>query len=153
MQTFLPAEDFQEAVRLLDPKRLGKQRVESLQVMGSLTGLRWSKEREQVEEAAGKGWSNHPVVRMWRGHERALLEYQRATCAHWTSLGFQDTCLEKTEALFAASSLSRELVLPPWLTPAFCASHRAALLWKDGGFYSRWGWTEEPAYDYLWPSL
>src|SRR3712207_9547123 len=54
MQTFLPVADFTETARLLDNPRLGKQRVECLQVLRAL-------------ELPDYGWANHPVVTMWRG--------------------------------------------------------------------------------------
>src|SRR3712207_6920370 len=54
MQTFLPVADFDESARLLDSPRLGKQRVETLQVLRAL-------------ELPDYGWVSHPVVRMWRG--------------------------------------------------------------------------------------
>lgn len=37
MQTFLPYPDFAESASVLDRQRLGKQRVETLQVMKALT--------------------------------------------------------------------------------------------------------------------
>ena len=37
MQTFLPYADFERSLRALDPKRLGKQRVECIQVLRGLT--------------------------------------------------------------------------------------------------------------------
>ena len=41
---------------------------------------------------------------------------------------------------------------PFWLgDPAFHASHRAALLYKDPEYYKKLGWTEEPKIDYVWP--
>ena len=54
MQTFLPYADFAETARVLDQRRLGKQRVEALQVLRALF-------------IPGYGWRHHPVVRMWRG--------------------------------------------------------------------------------------
>jgi hypothetical protein len=62
VQTFLPLPDFAESAAVLDRQRLGKQRVEVLQLLGALTGQR-------------PGWVNHPAARMWRGHERALARY------------------------------------------------------------------------------
>src|SRR3954469_7896888 len=53
MQTFLPVADFEESARLLDSPRLGKQRVETLQVLRAL-------------ELPDYGWANHPVATMWR---------------------------------------------------------------------------------------
>ena len=51
MQTFLPVTDFEESARLLDSPRLGKQRVETLQVLLAL-------------ELPEYGWHSHPVVTM-----------------------------------------------------------------------------------------
>ena len=36
MQTFLPVADFEESARLLDSPRLGKQRVETLQILRAI---------------------------------------------------------------------------------------------------------------------
>ena len=49
MQTFLPVPDFAESARLLDPARLGKQRVETLQVLRAI-------------ELPDYGWASHPAV-------------------------------------------------------------------------------------------
>lgn len=152
MQTFLPAMTFTESARLLDNKRLGKQRVETLQIMGVLTKLKWDKESETVVEHEPKGWANHPVAKMWRGYEPALMEYQVAICDHWTSLGFKDTCLEKTRAIFEASPMAKDpVVLPPWYEPELVESHKSALLYKDEEFYSRFDWGVEAKYEYKWP--
>ena len=53
MQTFLPFPDYIQSARALDYKRLGKQRVEALQILNTLTGR-------------SEGWSQHPAVKMWR---------------------------------------------------------------------------------------
>src|SRR4051812_49794255 len=54
MQTFLPVADFADSARLLDSPRLGKQRVETLQILRAI-------------ELPDYGWANHPAVLMWRG--------------------------------------------------------------------------------------
>src|SRR3954467_500955 len=54
MQTFLPVADFAGSARLLDTPRLGKQRVETLQILRAI-------------ELPDYGWANHPAVLMWRG--------------------------------------------------------------------------------------
>jgi hypothetical protein len=46
MQTFLPYPDFRKSAEVLDRQRLGKQRVEGLQLINSLAGI-----------TNGKGWS------------------------------------------------------------------------------------------------
>jgi hypothetical protein len=54
MQTFLPSLDFTACARVLDSRRLGKQRVETLQIVRALL----------VPEY---GWRHHPAVLMWKG--------------------------------------------------------------------------------------
>ncbi|RWZ58486.1 hypothetical protein ELQ92_14380 [Labedella populi] len=157
MQTFLPYADFERSARALDTKRLGKQRVETLQVMRALT----------VE---GYGWRHHPVAKMWRGHRPSLMVYQDATCTEWERRGFADTCREKTLAVLAIPSLlSRqnlrvpvidELLAyelgqtppPPWLgREDIHESHRSNLLRKDPEFYGEL-FPDTPAdLDYVWP--
>ena len=87
MQTFVPENTLQNSVRVLDRQRLGKQRVETLQIMKALAGL-------------SKGWTNHPATRMWRGHEYALLCYQHYTVEEWKRRGYKDTCWDKTKAVY-----------------------------------------------------
>jgi hypothetical protein len=54
VQTFLPYPDFRSTARVLDQRRLGKQRVEALQVLRGLI-------------RPGYGWRHHPAVKMWAG--------------------------------------------------------------------------------------
>lgn len=57
MQTFTPYSDFEESLRTLDLKRLGKQRVEVIQIVRALTvpGYSWSSApgRTHVEGVRG----------------------------------------------------------------------------------------------------
>ena len=62
VNTFLPWPDYNKTAKSLDDKRLGKQRVEALQILRANLGLT-------------KGWRNHPAAVMWRGHEGSLIEY------------------------------------------------------------------------------
>ena len=64
MQTFLPHESFKKSLKVLDWRRLGKQRVEAHQVLNVLLG-----------RTETKGWVNHPITRMWDGYEPALQLY------------------------------------------------------------------------------
>ena len=82
MQTFLPSESFWLSASVLDPKRLGKQRVEAYQILKVLTG-------------ESKGWQNHPAVKMWRGYESALARYAIDVCLVWRQRGHRDTVLRK----------------------------------------------------------
>ncbi|MCW2684825.1 MAG: hypothetical protein JWP33_2738, partial [Blastococcus sp.] len=78
MQTFLPVADFAQSARLLDSPRLGKQRVETLQVLRAL-------------ELPDYGWASHPVVHMWRGRTPGLVAYGLAMVRVWRERGFADT--------------------------------------------------------------
>lgn len=91
------------------------------------------KEEWQVERITTTGWLNHPVVKMWRGHELKLLEYQRATCEEWTSRGYKDTTLEKSEYLFEFFGGDRvQAATAPWWLglEEFHLSHQSNLLRK-----------------------
>src|SRR5690349_5427326 len=79
MQTFLPYADFRASARVLDKRRLGKQRVETIQVLRPLT-------------VAGYGWRHHPAAAMLAGYEEALVAYGLDICAVWCELGNADTC-------------------------------------------------------------
>jgi Pyrimidine dimer DNA glycosylase len=68
VQTFLPYPDFAASAVALDCRRLGKQRVEALQILRALTRERY-------------GWKHHPAVRMGAGYEDALARYAMEICA------------------------------------------------------------------------
>src|SRR4028119_2435475 len=74
IQTFLPYPELDRSVRVLDTKRLGKQRVETLQIMQVLLAMRWDPTLDRPVEHLPKGWRRHPAVLMWQGHELRLLE-------------------------------------------------------------------------------
>lgn len=137
VQTFLPYEDFAESAKCLDTKRLGKQRVEALQILNALL------------KPDAKGWKNHPAVKMWRGNERTLIQYGLAICDEWRSRGHRDTVREK---LLAWSDAARGGSAPQWLSDGrLHASHRASLLRKDPSHYSAFGWEDDPTLPYFWP--
>lgn len=135
MQTFLPYPDFARSAAVLDRQRLGKQRVEVLQLLKAIT--------------TGGGWSNHPAARMWRGHTDALCRYGEAVCQEWIERGYSDTCMEKIEGY----RIHNLVLLPSWLgREDFHASHRSNLLRKDPDWYSSFGWSESPDLPYVWPT-
>lgn len=136
MQTFLPFPDFAASARCLDNRRLGKQRVETLQILKALTNPSY-------------GWRNHPATRMWDGHVPLLAFYGTTICKEWIKRGFNDTCLEK---ILAFTSPDLILTTPDWLgSEPFHASHRSNLLRKDPTHYSQFGWTEPDNLSYVWP--
>lgn len=148
VQTFLPYPDFAASAAVLDDRRLGKQRVEALQVIRALT-------RE------GYGWQHHPAVRMWRGHLEALGTYGAVVCAEWVGRGHDDTCALTMSTDLAGggvrrrrdqSALSAAEALPRWLgDEAFHRSHRAALVRKDPAHYGALFPDADPELPYVWP--
>lgn len=139
MQTFLPYRDFEKSAKCLDYKRLGKQRVETMQIMYTLSGI-------------SNGWRNHPAVTMWEGHELSLLAYQYAIIEEWKFRGYVDNvCLNNTIKAF--DNIDGPFSLPPWLgNERLHSSHRSNLLRKDYQHYSRFGWDESNDIEYWWPT-
>jgi hypothetical protein len=141
MQTFVPENNMRRSIEVLDPKRLGKQRVETLQIMKALAGL-------------SKGWVNHPATKMWRGYEGALMEYQYYTCKHWTEhYGYRDTCFDKTFDVFDIHFNSADGVELPhwWGDNRVHDSHKKALAFKDPVWYNKIYPTITGEYNYYWP--
>ncbi len=143
MQTFLPYKSFEASARVLDRQRLGKQRVETLQIMNALS--------------KGVGWLNHPATLMWKGYEGALIDYQEAICKEWLSRGYQDTCLEKTwdSYIYLVGSDAQKWngAKPYWLgLKKFHSTHRGNLLRKNPEHYGQFGWKELPMEGYYWPT-
>lgn len=140
MQTFLPLPNFTKSAKCLDRKRLGKQRVETIQLLNALLH--------------GSKWSNHPAAKMWKGYETQLCHYGLEICLEWKKRGYKDTCAGKILDILFGGILGdwSNLYMPPWLgKDDFHASHRAALLAKDFAWYSQFGWKEEPKIEYVWP--
>lgn len=145
MQTFLPYADFARSAAVLDVPRLGKQRVETLQILRAL-------------ELFDYGWGTHPAVQMWRGHTPALVCYGLTFVAEWTRGGRADTTAEKI-AEFAPEVSGRsqeELVadglMPPWWgDERLHSSHRSALVRKDPDFYRPVFGDDDGDVPYFWP--
>jgi hypothetical protein len=150
MQTFLPVADFADSARLLDSPRLGKQRVETLQILRAI-------------ELPDYGWANHPAVLMWRGRTAALVAYGLAMARIWRERGFADSTasqigefapevVDRSQEELAAAGL-----LPSWLGDEdLHRSHRSNLIAKDPAFYrrrfaERFG-AEPEDLPYVWPA-
>lgn len=139
MQTFLPYKDFKESAKVLDRGRLGKQRVEALQVIKSLHEVHY-------------GWKNHPASKMWKGFESSLVDYSLTMCLEWISRGYADTCFDKILELQAKYNIPKSGAEPFWLgDERVHSSHRANLLRKDYSFYIKYNWIESPDTPYYWP--
>ena len=135
MQTFLPYEDFAASAEVLDYRRLGKQRVETWQILRALAG-------------ETRGWTNHPASRMWRGYEDALVVYGVKICEEWIRRGYNDSMLERFVQLLVPGKVK----MPAWLgNQEFHTSHQSNLVRKDPDFYSPIFPDVGPELDYVWP--
>jgi hypothetical protein len=141
MQTFLPYPSFADSARVLDRARLGKQRVEALQVLRAVTIPTY-------------GWRNHPAAKMWRGYVPALTKYALEVTDAWIGRGHADTVRPQV-LLFApeVDLLPQEaLELPPWIgDDAFHLSHRSNLVRKDPIFYGPQFPGVPDDLPYVWP--
>jgi hypothetical protein len=160
MQTFLPYSNFTITAKVLDRQRLGKQRVECLQILRTL-----SKGPQICTECGdsfsygccgGYGlpkttpWYNHPAVQMWKGYESALLLYLREICNEWTNRGYQDTCYEKAKHYTSDIEI---ILLPNWVgNTTFHMSHQSNLLRKNPEYYGEFFLNVPDDLPYYWPT-
>ena len=124
VNTFLPWPDEIKTAKSLDNKRLGKQRVEALQILRANLGLT-------------KGWRNHPAAVMWRGHEGALIEYTVAMCDEWVARGYVDNVRAQVYELFRVHKITTRSYEKPWWwgKQKFHRSHKSNLKRKDPDHY------------------
>jgi len=137
MNVFLPYADLKKSVECLDPKRLGNQVY-----------------RECLTLIRG-GWHNHPCSKMWKNYKCALAQYAYYGLEELKKRGKFYPHHYKT---FVSYVVDYKFVLPPWFgNDLLHSSHRAALLYKDYDWYSKFGWKEKPAklinnkIPYYWP--
>lgn len=137
MQTFLPYPEFDKSAQVLDYKRLGKQRLEAMQLINSIIKL-------QLNPDVKVGWHNHPARKMWIGYLDGLKLYCNKMIEEWKRRGYNNTMSYYT--------LPCSFDLPPWIgDEKVHSSHRANLLRKDLNFYSQFGWVESAEIPYYWP--
>ncbi|WP_214467303.1 MSMEG_6728 family protein [Microbacterium flavescens] len=142
MQTFLPYPSFARSAAALDPARLGKQRVETLQLLRANT-------------VPGYGWRHHPAAKMWAGRLPALVSYGLAMTDAWTALGRPDTV--RPQLLEFAPDVDGvpqdDIEMPRWLgDAAFHLAHRSNLVRKDPGFYRPLFGGIPDDLPYIWPT-
>ncbi|MCW2667611.1 MAG: hypothetical protein JWN57_2573, partial [Frankiales bacterium] len=138
MQTFVPYPDLRASSQVLDSPRLGKQRVETFQILRALT---WP----------GYAWKNHPAVRMWRGFVPGLVRYGVENCREWTRRGHADTVLPQLLA-WTGGQLPVDPDLPPWWgREDLHLSHRCSLVRKDPEYYRPLFGDVDPEVPYVWP--
>jgi hypothetical protein len=135
MQTFLPYKSFKRSAKILDRARLGKQRLESYQLI------------EVLVYGVDSRWFNHPACRMWVGYEAALVEYYNTILKEWENRGYQNIKLKHITPEYT------EPIYPWWLgLKEFHDSHKSNLLRKDPKHYSIFAKSVSNNLPYYWPT-
>ncbi|KAG6547254.1 hypothetical protein Mapa_011190 [Marchantia paleacea] len=155
LNTFLPYPSLERSIQCLDKRRLGKQRVEAMQILNVISDDPPPVNRDPSTapkavngaKVKRRGWANAPVVRMWRGYTDALANYYNICLAEWERRGCRNILLQPIEI-----SADTAPILPPWFgDDAVHASHRSNLLRKEPEHYGQFGWSEPDSLPYIWP--
>lgn len=135
VNTFLPFADFKSSAKVLDMKRLGKQRCEAHQILNVLIN------------PEAKGWKNHPAVKMWKGYEDALRLYFNAMVTEWVNRGYNNN--------YQLLEISSKVKMPWWLGKEdFHRCHQSSLIRKNPEYYTDKFPDINPKYHkmgYVWP--
>lgn len=115
MQTFIPYSSFEQSAKVLDYKRLGKQRVEARQIYNCLY--------------VPNRWKNHPAVKMWEEYTEALKVYTNIIIKEWIDRGYVNN--------MPFYEINEEnLIMPWWLgNEDFHRAMRSRLIEKNRDFY------------------
>lgn len=140
MQTFMPHGDYVSVARALDTKRLGKQRVETYQIIKALRG----------EYADTGAWVNHPATVMWSGHI-----YDLALYGLTVSMEFYERGYDGWNMCEIFNAITRNLVdqnteqYPWWVNNQLLQmTHQSNLVRKDSKLYD---YPVAPNIPYIWP--
>jgi len=143
MQTFLPFPSYERSVKLLDDKRLGKQRVEAYQILKAVL---------MPHSKCAKTWGNHPAVKMWNGYGFGLYNYLEHACLEWKKRGFRDNTLSKANKLIQRKIDKSGGLFPPWVGKRkFHLSHQSNLLRKSPKHYGKYFKNVPNNLPYFWP--
>lgn len=106
-----------ETAKALDSRRLNKQIIECRQIIDAIQGT-------------GKGWFNHPVVKMYEDHTNwlrcymwCLEEYQKKQSDALMLMHYNKYCEENK---------------PDFLNDAFFTQMKRRLYTKDNKYYKQW---------------
>lgn len=137
MQTFLVDNHphFHTTMKCLDNKRLGKQRVEAMQILDAL-------------QRTNGGWINHPATVMWRGYATLLMYYHDRCIEEWKLRGFTNTM----QCKLPDGDTMLHTYPHWWHDERVYASHRSNLLRKHPTHYEQFNWHEPDNLPYHWPT-
>lgn len=142
MQTFLPSRDFVTVSKILDSKRLNKQILEGYQILNVLSGM-----------SPTGGWRNHPAVKMWKGHEKALHTYINAMILEAKTRGIKtDKNEENIINLYNKVGDSWGESMPDWFYDEkkimrIVTTHKANLFDKDPMYYAQFGYAKHSIFN------
>ena len=154
MQTFLPWPTFKHSAEVLDYRRLGKQRIEALDIYflvqykvnpGYFDLHKEIGISEKSAQLMIKRYLNHPAILMWVGYADHLAKYYNVIRGEWMYRGYVNNMPSievETTNLFKR---------PNWLGGKIHSTHRSNLLRKDPKFYSQYGWKVPDNLPYYWP--
>lgn len=138
VNTFLPYSNFQHTARVLDSKRLMKQRVEAYQIIKAI---------QSRTTSSPSSWIRHPAARQWIGYLPALKWYYNTMIEEAVRRGFTNH-MKKYR-------LPKTIRMPWWMGyRPLHLSHRASLLRKDKSYYKRYFTVPRRYlyYTYVWVS-
>jgi hypothetical protein len=119
VNTFLPFSDFKKCAKVLDGKRLLKQRVEAHQIVNII------KKRKLQEKC---GFYNHPAVLMWEDNIDALKQYCNEMILESIERGYKNK--------MKLYKIKENPIMPWWLGYEHIHySHQASLLRKNHEHY------------------
>lgn len=148
VNTFCLDNDPKVCAKLLDYRRLGKQRVEAMQIIDAINSLESNDEKV--------AWKNHPAVKMWmhsdtkiqKQYLNALKYYLNCMIDEWVNRGYKNEMKHK--------KVIEPVIMPWWFTNKYIQlTHKCSLMRKDEKYYSFLETDETKEnikYGYIWPS-
>lgn len=125
----MPIDNFHENAKILDNKRLGKQRIEAAQILATL-GVAIEKINGEPYKPTHK---NHPCVHMWQNFEEALKQYYNSILDEWVLRGYKNN--------MKFLKVSNDVEFPLFFgSKKFHDSHKSNLLRKNYDYYSKFNW-------------
>jgi hypothetical protein len=118
-----------ETAKALDSRRLNKQIIECRQIIDAIQGT-------------GKGWFNHPVVKMYEDHTNWL------RCYMWCLEEYQN---KKSDALMLMHYNNYcEENKPAFFNDDFFTQMKRRLYTKDNEYYKQWADLGESDINWYW---
>lgn len=125
MQVFTPYKSPLDCAKALwnDQRRYNKSIIECKQILDAIYYV-------------GKGWLNHPVVKMYRPYHKWLKFYMRCFEEYRKSMK-SDNCTDKDGFMLEAEFYSRKAdeSRPPFMTDELCDQHKRRLYTKSSELY------------------